>query len=235
MDLFHIHTYRCRHAEDISDEMYVRKAIEVGADCITFTDHAPFPGNPFRGRMLFEELPEYLDSINNLKNKYQGRIMVRCGLETEYLPSFAEYYKELVRGVGLDLLLLGQYFYEISPGKYSFMYPEQNAYEYQGCMEAIIEGINTGIFYAVAHPDRSFRRIKHWMPECEGASMKVITAAQEKGVYLEKNFSSQHHSKHYWKEFWELIPQDNKVLQGIDAHSISDIDKYVQKRMGGKI
>ena len=58
--------------------------------------------------------------------------------------------------------------------------------------------------------------------------------AREKGVILEQNFSSQHHSKHYRKEFWELVPAENKVLQGIDAHSISDMERFVLKRNGGQ-
>ena len=48
---FHVHTYRCGHAENISDETYVKKAIELGVKSIWFTDHAPFPDNPFGARM----------------------------------------------------------------------------------------------------------------------------------------------------------------------------------------
>ncbi len=42
--VFHVHTSRCRHASDENDESYVRKALELGAEAIAFTDHAPFPG-----------------------------------------------------------------------------------------------------------------------------------------------------------------------------------------------
>lgn len=41
--IFHVHTYRCGHASDETDEDYVKRAVELGADSITFTDHAPFP------------------------------------------------------------------------------------------------------------------------------------------------------------------------------------------------
>lgn len=234
MELFHVHTYRCKHAEEIPDEAYVLKAIELGADSITFTDHAPFPDNPFRGRMQYEELPEYIASIKHLQEKYGERLAVKCGLEIEYLPSFKEYYNELQDYGEFDLLMLGQHFYEISPGVYSFMVPEKNAWEYQGCLEAIIEGITTGLFPVVAHPDRSFRRIRNWTKDCELKSNQLIALARVKDVILEQNFSSQHHSKHYWKEFWNLVPPENKVLQGIDAHSISDIERFVCRKNGGQ-
>ena len=38
--LFHVHTYRCGHAENISEEVYVEKAITLKASDIWFTDHA---------------------------------------------------------------------------------------------------------------------------------------------------------------------------------------------------
>lgn len=54
-ELFHVHTYRCKHAGDEREIEYVKRAIELGASGITFTDHAPFPGNPFGHRMQMEE------------------------------------------------------------------------------------------------------------------------------------------------------------------------------------
>ncbi len=32
-----------------------------------FTDHCPFPENPFRGRIEIEQLPEYILSMKQLK------------------------------------------------------------------------------------------------------------------------------------------------------------------------
>lgn len=87
-DIFHVHTYRCIYAEDVSNELYIKKAIELGADRITFTDHAPFPGNIFHNRMEYEQLPEYVNTLRQLKRKYEGQIIVRTGLEIEYLPGF---------------------------------------------------------------------------------------------------------------------------------------------------
>ena len=52
-ELFHVHTYRCKHAGDEREIEYVKRAIELGAGRITFTDHAPFPGNPFGHRILW--------------------------------------------------------------------------------------------------------------------------------------------------------------------------------------
>ena len=80
-DIFHVHTYRCGHADDIDDEAYVKASIRLGKSGIWFTDHAPFPGNPFRNRMRYSQLEEYLSSLTGLKDKYEGIIDVHVGLE----------------------------------------------------------------------------------------------------------------------------------------------------------
>lgn len=81
--LFHIHTYRCGHAEMVSDDVYIEKAISLGADSVWFSDHVPFPGDPFGNRMRYAELEEYLDTLSALKEKYKGQISVHIGLEAE--------------------------------------------------------------------------------------------------------------------------------------------------------
>ena len=94
-EAFHIHTWRCGHAGDEREDAYIRTAMYLGAKQITFTDHAPFPGDSFRGRMKMADLPEYIKTLSELKAKYQGKIEVRIGLEAEYLPGFLAYYEKL--------------------------------------------------------------------------------------------------------------------------------------------
>lgn len=227
MEIFHVHTYRCGHAEMIEDEAYVRKAIDLRANSIVFTDHAPFPGNPFGNRMEYLELPKYISKLKNLKEKYSGIIDVKIGLEIEYLPGYADYYQELKQCKDLEILMIGQHFYEIKPGTYSFSYPELYLQEYKGCLEQIIEGMATGMFQVLAHPDRAFRKIKQWSQEHEELGKKVITVAVDNNVVLEQNFSSMQMKKYYWPEFWDLTNERNRIIRGIDAHSVKEMEKAV--------
>lgn len=226
-EIFHVHTYRCGHAEMISDEAYIKKAIEKKAVRITFTDHAPFPNNPFGNRMDILELPEYISSLKELKAKYEGIIEVRIGLEAEYLPSYLDYYKELYSNSDIDILIIGQHFYEIEPGVYSFSDTAYQKREHIGCMQATLEGINSGLFQVVAHPDRVFRRITHWDKECEQISKEVIEAAKRNHVLLEQNFASIRRRNCYWDEFWNMV-DDELIIQGYDAHSLKDLDKAIE-------
>ncbi len=220
-EAFHIHTYRCGHAEEVDDAAYVGKAIEIGATRIVFTDHAPFPGDPFGNRMEIAQLPEYIDFMQHLKEVYQDRIEVLCGLEIEYLPSFEDYYRELRENTGLDLLVLGQHMFEYEPGRYSFSDPDRSE-EYIGLCEAMISGIETGLFDVVAHPDRAFRRRKAMGKKELLLCKNLIDKAVNHGVYLEINYESL---KMNWirQEFWDMVPKKSMIVYGLDAHSIEEL------------
>ena len=221
-EIFHVHTYRCKHASDEADVSYIEKAIELGASRIVFTDHAPFPGNPFRNRMEMKQLPEYISSMKQLKNKYEGKIEILLGLEIEYLPTFHDYIKGLHDSGDFDLLMLGQHIYENEDGTWSFLNQDKSV-EFKGISVATVQGIETGFFDVVAHPDRAFRRCKEWNADMMHASYDMINAAKKCGALLEKNYSSMERKGQYWEPFWiraALLPQ----IEGFDAHSVEEIE-----------
>ena len=211
--LFHVHTFRCGHAEMVSDEEYIKKAIGLRATDICFTDHAPLPGNPFGGRMKYEELPEYISTLKNLKEQYQRKIKIHIGLEIEYFSRYDQsgYYQELSNNPDLEILLLGQHMAEDPEDRehYTFEWPKERLQvdEYTVLGDAMIAGMKTGCFKIVAHPDRIFRRQKIWTLEMEAVAVRVIDAAVQSGLPLEKICSSMRHKHHYWKEFWEIAEE----------------------------
>ena len=225
--IFHIHTFRCGHASDEADERYVLKAVELGTNKITFTDHCPFPQNPFGNRMDIEQLDEYLSSLWGLKEKYKSRIEIEVGLEIDYLPSFDGFYRELLANPKIQFMLLGQHFFEHENGEMSFMDEgEAKKNEAAGCMDAMAKALDTGLFDAIAHPDRCFRRRKSWTPDMESLSLSLIEKVVRKGVPLEVNMSSfkHRHSKYFWKEFWTLAEKEGaKTIVGLDAHSTEEM------------
>lgn len=225
-ELFHIHTWRCKHAKNESDEQYVKKAIELGAKRIVFTDHCPFPGDLFQNRMDMEQLPEYLASIHELKEKYKKEIEILCGLEAEYLKDFHAYYQSLKEIKDIDLLILGQHFYEHESGGYSFDDTDKSE-EYKGLCEAMIAGIRSSFFDVLAHPDRAFRKRKQFSDsEKEMAEMLIreVRAQGKSGICLEKNYASTRRKNQYRAEFWNLVPKDARVIYGLDAHSTKELE-----------
>lgn len=233
---FHVHTYRCGHAENISDEAYVKKAIELGVKSIWFTDHAPFPNNPFGARMQYSQIEEYIQTLSELKKKY-SEINIHIGLETEYFPSYDKmgYYQYLRSIPELEMLLLGQHMAEISdnPPAYSFSLDTEQLCkeEYRLLGNAVIQGIKTGYFGAVAHPDRIFRRCITWNDEMEKLSSKIIDESISANIPLEMNQASFENPKYYRCEFWNLVPDYAERIIGLDAHSLYELESRYERKI----
>lgn len=87
---YHTHTTRCGHASGTM-EQYVDRAVEAGLAEIGFSDHLHLYFLPLDRRdptlaMREEELPEYVESVLKLRDRYAGDIEVRLGLEADYFP-----------------------------------------------------------------------------------------------------------------------------------------------------
>lgn len=230
--IFHVHTYRCLHASDEREEEYVKKAIELGTEEIVFTDHAPFPDNPFRFRMAMEELSEYVSVLNDLKKKYEYKINIQIGLEIEYVPTYVEYYRSLKDTWKLDFLLLGQHFSLLADGRYTFELKDKSD-EAKMLADGMLEGMRTGLFQAVAHPDQIFRRMKKWDDGAEALSREIKECAPKMGIPLEQNIGNMQGRKKahvFWPEFWKMTPENLKIIYGVDAHFVEEMEKNYCKQ-----
>ncbi len=233
-ELFHIHTWRCKHASEEHEEAYVLAAIGLGANRIVFTDHVPMEIVEPRNRMEMSELSDYIQEVNELKNRYKDKIEILCGFEVEYCPSLYGYFDKLKNTAGVDLLIVGQHFYEMDDGRPSYKNKDKT-YEYVGQCGAMIEAVNTGLFDVIAHPDRSFRAKRTMGEDEKRAAVKLIDACVElgsKSPRLEKNYSSlyrtflapvEEQGNYYKPEFWEMVPDAVPIITGLDAHSITEM------------
>ncbi|MBA4537688.1 histidinol-phosphatase HisJ [Bacillus aquiflavi] len=90
----HIHSRYCPHGTNNSFEEYIEKAISLGFQEISFTEHAPLPkgfedSTPTKdSAMEIECLPNYFADINKIKRKYEKYIKINAGLEVDYIEGF---------------------------------------------------------------------------------------------------------------------------------------------------
>jgi transcription initiation factor TFIIIB Brf1 subunit/transcription initiation factor TFIIB len=84
----HSHTTLCKHAHGTPAE-YALQAEARGLKGIIFTCHCPLPdGLSLQYRMSPEEYPGYVALIARTREEFAGRIDVRLGLESDFLPGF---------------------------------------------------------------------------------------------------------------------------------------------------
>ena len=217
---YHTHTKRCRHASG-EDREYVEQAIEKGMQVLGFSDHAPylFPNKDYYSsfRMFTNELEEYADSVRSLQKEYANDIRILCGFELEYYPKFHKDEMEFLSKVKPDYFIMGQHFggNEIDSPYVPYMEGSDNLTAY---ISQILEGLKTGDFLYLAHPDlagyhypeeviqREYRRL------CEGAKALDIP--------LEINFLGLRTKRHYPdRRFFKIAAEvGNKIIFGADAH-----------------
>ncbi len=221
---YHTHTYRCHHAEGTERE-YIEQAIAAGLEEIGIADHCPYRfqviGHPeyySSHRMRPEELPEYIQSLQDLRAEYANRIRVRIGLEVEYFPVLFADFLELIRPYEVEYLILGQHalgneYRDVGTSKPTA--DEETLVRY---VDQVCQGMRTGAFTYLAHPEMMF----YTGPEeiLYSHLRNLCACSKETDTPLEINFLGLRAKRHYPKEpFWAMAGEMGcKVVFGCDAH-----------------
>ncbi|MCF6138239.1 histidinol-phosphatase HisJ [Pseudalkalibacillus berkeleyi] len=92
----HVHTPYCPHGSKDEFRAYVEQAIQLGMSGLTFTEHAPLPDGfidptPEKDSgMELQSLESYITQIENLKCEYKDDLVIRTGLEVDYIEGFEQ-------------------------------------------------------------------------------------------------------------------------------------------------
>lgn len=229
---FHTHTFRCHHAEGDVRE-YVENAIAQGFKALGFSDHSPYPfkeGYISHIRMLPQEMDGYVDAVLSAKKEYAGQIDIHLGVEAEYYPEEFEDLVAFLSGYPMEYMILGQHFLgEERDGLYSGTRTasEEILVRY---VDQTIEGMRTGKFLYLAHPDLINYAGKADIYQREMS--RLCREAKALGVPLEINGQGVWTSRHYPNLlFWRIAGQEGcPVVLGADAHQPDKIwvDKAVK-------
>ncbi len=217
---YHTHTSLCHHATGEMEE-YVENAIKSGIKILGFSDHAPylFDGDHYSHfRMRPEETEKYVKDIDTLRQKYKKDITIYTGFEIEYYPDLFERTLEFLKGIGYDFLILGQHALNNEYDKLYSYNPERNKDDFVCYVNQVIEGMKTGEFLYLAHPDVIFY---YDNPEFYAKEMlRLCECAKKLNIPLELNLLGIREERMYpYDEFWKLAAEvGNDVIFGIDAH-----------------
>ncbi len=233
---YHTHTVRCMHATG-SDEDFICSAIKGGFKELGFSDHTPWK---YRTnyvadmRMLPEELPGYVENLRTLRNKYKDKIKIRIGLECEYFPDYMPWLKEQIKEYQLDYILFGNHHYHTDEkfpyfGHHTDSRDMLDLYE-----ESAIEGMESGIFACLAHPDLFMRSYPEFDHHCSIISRHICRTAARLNIPLEYNigyvaYNETHGLSTYPSpEFWHIATKENcTAIIGMDAHNNKELESSV--------
>lgn len=234
---YHTHTTRCLHATG-SDESYVLSAIRGGYKELGFSDHTPWKReDKFRSimRMDVEEFPFYVKSIRGLREKYKENISLKIGLECEYFKDKMSWLKELIQEYQLDYVIFGNHFYGDEKNDFFFDESTLDKHAVDLYVRSAIEGMETGLYAYLAHPELFTRSYLKQDDACIGAFRSLCRAAKQMSVPIEYNlagciYNEKYHAASYpHPKFWEIAAQEGcTAIIGVDAHNNLHLetDKY---------
>ncbi len=217
---YHTHTPRCHHA--VGDEReYIENAIKGGFKILGFADHSPqyFEGGYRSGiRMTPEEAVDYVATLRRLAEEYRGDIEILIGFEAEYFPAIFPALTALCRRLKTDYLILGQHCLNNETEGIWVSQPDPSHERLTHYVDQVTEGLATGSFSYLAHPD-----MYHYTGDDEwfGKEMtRLCLAAKEMGIPLEINMLGLSDHRHYPSERFFRIAAEvgNEIILGCDAH-----------------
>ncbi len=217
---YHTHTFRCKHANG-TDREYVENAIQGGMKVLGFSDHCPWifdDGFQSGTRMTPDMLDEYFKSLTDLRDEYKNDIKIYIGFESEYIPELMEKQNELLKNYPVDYMILGEHFTSREPFSAYTGFATDIEKDFGLYVDLIIEGMETGKYKYVAHPDllnfigdEAIYK-KHYKRLCE--------YLKSKNIPVEINLLGLRDKRHYPNDkFFDIAKEvGNTAIIGCDAH-----------------
>ncbi len=236
---YHTHCDLCKHAEG-SVEVYVQQAIIDGFDVLGMSDHLPYPNFDYGFRMEFAELWDYITDVRDAQKKYGDRLKILLGFESEYMREYRRYYEKLLDEYGIEYLILGQHFYDIS-GHWQSAFDINDTAECVNYARSVSEGLDTGCYSLLAHPDIVGVNRLPWDKNMDKMTDIIVESAVKNDIPLEINangvrrgFITDELGTHYMYphfKFWEKVAEAKaKVVISSDCHNPALLnDSDVQK------
>ncbi|MCI5522744.1 MAG: histidinol-phosphatase [Treponema sp.] len=233
---FHTHTQLCKHAFG-SPYDYVKIANSQNCTCLGFSDHCPYPENFYDYwqdiRMSKEEIPVYLEWISQAKQI--ANFPVYTGYECEWDYSIKEWYVELKEKHGAQYLALGPHWVTVN-NQHIYILNVKETSLLNAYTDQLIQGMESGIFSFVAHPDLFMAGYKEWDSQSKSMAKAIIQAAKTFDIPLEINGLGMHRNKlltskgerfqYPYLEFWQMAADENvKIICNSDAHNPADVIK----------
>ncbi len=213
---YHTHTTRCHHAVGTERE-YVEQAIREGLTVLGFSDHVPMPYKS-NIRMDQSQIEDYVQTLLSLREEYKDSIDILIGYEVEYSLKYFDNMMNAITQYPVDYLIQGQHFV---PDEVHGVYegaPTSDEKILKDYVDFTIEGMKTGLFSYLAHPDlvNFHGDDKTYLKHME----RLITAANDLDLPLEVNMYGFIDKRNYPSSlFFDLASKmESRFVIGCDAH-----------------
>lgn len=249
----HIHTPYCPHGTKDPLENYIIKAISLGFQEISFTEHAPLPEQfneptPLKdSAMTFDMVDAYFKEVNLLKEKYKNSILINAGLEVDFIEGFEQETKAFLDEYGklIDDSILSVHFLkhngtydclDYSPDVFGDMINRYGsigavyAKYYETVKLSISSDLGSYKPKRIGHINlvEKFKKKHHADKDYKEDILAILTAIKDNGYELDYNGAgtSKPLCREPYPPLWAAkaaYDMGVKLVYGSDAHQVKDL------------
>lgn len=228
---FHTHTFLCKHAVGAPLD-YIKEAKDCAG--LGFSDHCPYPHDDVWNdcRMNASDVPLYLQMVE--KAKEEAKFPVFLSFECEWLPRFESWYRDYLRGeLGVDYLVFGSHWFPID-NNLVWAPNLETKKDIADYVDFTIQGLQTGLYDFLAHPDLFLAFCTHIDSELLKISSYLIDACIDLNIPIEINGAGSLAPKiirdgmeecgYPGIAFWEIARDKGAtIICNSDAHSPKNV------------
>jgi histidinol-phosphatase (PHP family) len=248
---YHVHTPYCGHAKGKIIE-YVRSALSLGLNEIGFADHlGRYYLTPSQRRRYWDwgmdepDLARYVAELLELREMFADRIVIKIGIEADYIEGAEDMLTEVAGRFPLDFLLCSIHCIPQLGWKHLADYASvpDSSFIYKEYFRLARAAMSSGLFNVLAHMDFIWRYIpwplrERAMPFEEIA--RTVETAQNCGTIIEINSNgylwSRDNTVDEGDPFATIIDQCRRyevpVSLGSDAHDPMMVGKLFTEVIG---
>ena len=218
----HMHTPLCKHSVGLPGE-YAAVAEAKNLKGIIVTCHAPMPDGFGSGhRMAWSQFDEYKTMVAQATEEWHGRVDVRLGLESEYVPEYLDWIEKL-HGQAEFHHVLGSVHYHIQ--EYLDAYFDGHWLGFQRTyFRHLAEAAETGLYDTLSHPDlvKNLNPDEWNLPRIMDDIRRALDRIAEAGTAMELNTSGVNKTIPEMNPGLEILREMQlrgiPVVIGADAH-----------------
>ncbi|MGU3472381.1 histidinol-phosphatase [Paenibacillus sp. D51F] len=233
----HTHHSRCGHAAG-SIEDYIRAAIDAGIGAIGISDHSPYFGreedHPEPGiAMARSSLAGYVEEVLALKAKYEGKIEVLLGMESDFFPEHADTYRKAYEAYPFDYIIGSVHFTSgrsiFNKTRWKGLSQSAQAEQKREYYELIRQSAVSGMFQVLGHIDamKGYYPAFSDIPASESIDL-ALQAIAGSGASIEINTSGKTKTVGGWYPSNEILERAHHF--GVTCSFGSD--SHVPARVG---
>ncbi len=242
----HTHHHRCGHAIGTIED-YVKRAIDYGLQFIGISDHSPY----FYSEedqlyptiaMAKSQFVPYIEEVLHLKEKYQDKIHVLLGMESDFFPDHINLYRNQYSQYPFDYIIGSVHYVRdvniFKKGRWEGLTRQEQREVKEDYYGLIEQSAKSGLFQILGHIDA----MKGFYPAFSEIETNVIENTLkiigQEDVAIEINTSGNTKDCGGWYPANDILERalhyGVKVTFGSDSHTperICDEFELVQKKL----